>query len=47
MNSTQFRILLGLSIVVGVIGGAVDFLFPSILAESFREAQKAHDESLA
>ena len=47
MNSTQFRILPGLSIVLGVIGGAVDFLFPSLLAESFREAQKAHDESLA
>jgi len=47
MNSTQFRTLLALSIVFGIIGGAIDFLFPSLLAESFWEAQKAHDESRA
>lgn len=46
MNPKQFRILLTLSLVIGLAGPVVDYLFP-LLSEPFKQAQEASDEMLS
>lgn len=47
MTTSQYRLLLIASIVTGIVGGAVDFVFPQLLPEGLLELQNAHDEALS
>src|SRR5258708_27494685 len=46
MSATQYRLLLVASILVGIVGSALDFVFPSLIPEAFHAAQLAQDEAL-
>lgn len=45
MTRLHFRILLVLFLVVGLAGGFIDLVIPSLVPESFRSAQEAQDET--
>jgi len=47
MTIRNFRLLLTASLVVGVLGGGVDFAFPSLVPEVFRHAQEANDAAMS
>lgn len=47
MTSSQFRILLIASTILGILGGAVDLLIPGILPEHFAKAQELEDNTLS
>lgn len=47
MTKSQFRNLLLLSFVVGLVGGLSDLMVPSLIADAFRQAQEAHDAELS
>ena len=47
MTKSQFRTLLLLSLGVGFAGGLLDLVVPSLITETFREAQEAHDSELS
>lgn len=42
MTIQYFRLLLVTSIVIGLIGGCIDQVFPALLSETFHQAQEAH-----
>ena len=46
MTKLQFRILLVLSLVLGVVGGLLDIFFPALVPDALRTAQEAHDVAL-
>ena len=43
MTRSHFRLLLILSLVVGLAGGFIDLVIPSLIPESFRAAQEVED----
>jgi hypothetical protein len=43
----QYRLLLTAFLVLGIAGGALDLVFPSLLPEEFRVAQTQHDDALS
>ena len=47
MTKTQYRTLLLLSFAVGIVGGLLDILLPSLVADALRQAQAAHDAELS
>lgn len=46
MTIRNFRLLLTASLVVGILGGGVDFAFPTLVPEAFRHAQVANDAAM-
>lgn len=47
MTIRNFRLLLTVSLVVGILGGGVDFAFPALVPEAFRHAQEANDAAMS
>lgn len=47
MTPTHYRALLIMSVVVGLLGGFIDLLVPSLLPDAFHAAQKAQDDSMS
>jgi len=45
MTQFHFRILLALSLLVGLAAGLVDLVVPSLIPESFRSVQEAEDKT--
>ena len=43
MNERYYRLLVIASVAVGLVGALFDTLFPSLLPQSFRDAQQIHD----
>ena len=46
MSVSVFRALLLSSVIVGIVGGAIDLVLPSLLTEGFRQAQETHDAAV-
>ena len=47
MTVQRFRLLLISSLIVAVIAGCIDFVFPSLMPDAFHQAQQAHESSLS
>ena len=47
MTPTHYRALLIASFVVGLLGGIVDLLVPSLVADAFHAVQKTQDDSMS
>jgi hypothetical protein len=47
MTSRQFRILLIITILIGIIGASIDLVIPSLVPESLLKAQELQDSSLS
>jgi len=47
MSSTHFRLVLVASMILGLIGGFFDLMFPSAVPEALSQAQAAYDAELS
>lgn len=47
MTVQYFRLLLVGSLVVAVLSGGIDLVFPALVPEAFHQVQQAHDSSLS
>lgn len=47
MSTRQYRALLIASIIVGLVGGGIDLVFPQLVPEAFHQAQTAHDNAFS
>jgi hypothetical protein len=47
MTRTHFRFLLIASVVVGLVGGFVDLVVPSLISDAFHAAEKAQVDSMS
>jgi hypothetical protein len=43
----HFRLLLIASLILGLIGGGIDFVYPGLLPQVFQQAQKTHDATIS
>ena len=47
MTINQYRALLIASLIIGILGGALDLIFPSLVPTEFHQVQKTQDSSLS
>lgn len=47
MTINRYRALIIAFVVLGLLGGALDLIFPSLVPPDFRQVQEAQDNSLA